>query len=479
MNHRRTPWYRPRNVLTALLSALVVFLGWAFYETMKVYRAQPNPHVDSRARLRTLSEQAAGVSRDEGGAAWRHLTDLLERAQGAWTDPDLDFGAVLEGPQLPEPIDAEREAIARLHERGVLERLERLAAGPPALDPLPGDGPLFLELFATDRGPSRQLAQARAASMRLALAERDFAEVTAAFDQTLALGRTEACRPFLLGYLTGQAIQALALGELRYELMEAEFPEAVCRRLLESVDLHPLPDFEFALEAERIYFHDQVQWWYSDDGEGDGYLVAAPYMPPGVGAPIRPSLLGAARSRFLWAGRAETIEAYDDLVDRMVEVHRLEPAARAGALHDVDPLLDRLSRRYDLIRLMCPAFRQALENEAVMRLRIETVRLMLALETHRAVHGRYPDGLGDLVPDFMAKLPLDPVHGAPFGYRLVEDDPHGRPYLLYVTGVDLVDDGGRELPGAGTHVSWALPLREPGFAGYDAILNPPRLAVDE
>ena len=48
----------------------------------------------------------------------------------------------------------------------------------------------------------------------------------------------------------------------------------------------------------------------------------------------------------------------------------------------------------------------------------------------------------DLVPQILVTVPSDPLHGGPFGYRLTPDDPHGRPYLLYSTGLDRNDDGG-------------------------------------
>ncbi|MCH8315985.1 MAG: hypothetical protein IIA64_08440, partial [Planctomycetes bacterium] len=50
--------------------------------------------------------------------------------------------------------------------------------------------------------------------------------------------------------------------------------------------------------------------------------------------------------------------------------------------------------------------------------------------------------LDDLVPEILAAVPIDPLHGGVFGYRLTPDDPHGRPYLLYSTGLDRNDDGG-------------------------------------
>lgn len=58
--------------------------------------------------------------------------------------------------------------------------------------------------------------------------------------------------------------------------------------------------------------------------------------------------------------------------------------------------------------------------------------------------GTSPESLDDLVPEYLEAVPIDPASGKAYGYRLLTDDPDGRPYLLYSFGVDGADDGGEE-----------------------------------
>jgi hypothetical protein len=64
-------------------------------------------------------------------------------------------------------------------------------------------------------------------------------------------------------------------------------------------------------------------------------------------------------------------------------------------------------------------------------------RLALALEAYRIKKGNYPATLDDLVPDFLPRVPADPLDGQPL--RLKRD---GKDLLLYSIGRDLKDDGG-------------------------------------
>lgn len=61
----------------------------------------------------------------------------------------------------------------------------------------------------------------------------------------------------------------------------------------------------------------------------------------------------------------------------------------------------------------------------------------LALAAYRARHEEYPAELSELVPDYVAEVPLDPYTDAPFVYQL-----NGTGYILYALGPNLVDDGG-------------------------------------
>jgi len=61
----------------------------------------------------------------------------------------------------------------------------------------------------------------------------------------------------------------------------------------------------------------------------------------------------------------------------------------------------------------------------------------LALRCHGAAHGSPPKELGDLVPEFLARVPLDTFTERALIYR-----PNGTNWSLYSVGPDRADDGG-------------------------------------
>ena len=62
-----------------------------------------------------------------------------------------------------------------------------------------------------------------------------------------------------------------------------------------------------------------------------------------------------------------------------------------------------------------------------------------AIERYRLEHGRIPERLDGLVPQFLAKIPCDPCDGQPMRYKLADDGE----YILYSIGWNGVDEGGR------------------------------------
>jgi hypothetical protein len=76
----------------------------------------------------------------------------------------------------------------------------------------------------------------------------------------------------------------------------------------------------------------------------------------------------------------------------------------------------------------------ALANETKRQLAVTA----LALARHHLAVGSYPDRLEDLVPRFLAAVPMDPVDGRALRYRR-EDPQFPR---LYSVGLNGKDDGG-------------------------------------
>ena len=71
-----------------------------------------------------------------------------------------------------------------------------------------------------------------------------------------------------------------------------------------------------------------------------------------------------------------------------------------------------------------------------------TIRLLiceLALASFHRRHDRWPESLSELVPDYVAQVPIDPLdpNGAELRYRRGAND-----YVLYSVGPNCLDDGG-------------------------------------
>ena len=62
----------------------------------------------------------------------------------------------------------------------------------------------------------------------------------------------------------------------------------------------------------------------------------------------------------------------------------------------------------------------------------------IALKRFQVKHGKWPQTLGELTPEFFAAVPVDPFDGKPLRYHPNADGT----FLLYCVGEDGVDDGG-------------------------------------
>jgi hypothetical protein len=62
----------------------------------------------------------------------------------------------------------------------------------------------------------------------------------------------------------------------------------------------------------------------------------------------------------------------------------------------------------------------------------------IALKRFQLAHGKFPDELKNLVPEYLASVPLDPMNGKSLHYH---PKPDGA-FLLYSVGADGADNGG-------------------------------------
>jgi hypothetical protein len=109
---------------------------------------------------------------------------------------------------------------------------------------------------------------------------------------------------------------------------------------------------------------------------------------------------------------------------------RLQASRNADARYLCRPDALLLSKMASMSGLM----RQ--ETRAVAWL--ETAATALAAERYRLGQGRFPDAVDQLVPDYLAAVPVDPFDGAPLRYRRAD-----RGFVVHSVGEDGRDDGGQ------------------------------------
>ncbi|MDW8310702.1 MAG: hypothetical protein RMK20_15115 [Verrucomicrobiales bacterium] len=119
----------------------------------------------------------------------------------------------------------------------------------------------------------------------------------------------------------------------------------------------------------------------------------------------------------------------------------------ACALTELDAAIKQLRQRHPKAGRWFLANPFELNRSVLLRFRAAEIqrRLLLtalALKRYERRHGRLPETLEALVPEFCSTVPRDPVDGQPLRYRpLTEGD-----FLLYSVGEDGTDDGGDASP---------------------------------
>ena len=102
--------------------------------------------------------------------------------------------------------------------------------------------------------------------------------------------------------------------------------------------------------------------------------------------------------------------------------------------------------------------------------RLELMRLAATLSVFRAENGHYPETLDDLVPRFVASLPIDIYSEKPPIYK-ADDDRAG--CLLYSVGQNGVDDGGTDVSGWIVDGAWRDEMQEVDYPAIDEVIRFP------
>ncbi len=285
------------------------------------------------------------------------------------------------------------------------------------------------------------------ADARLAESDGDLARASEDLVAVFGIARHASEGGTLIHQLIAAAVRTLFARETvaLLERSGERVPADSLRRLAEAIAAVPPSAFRADLSVERLFMEDLVQRCFSDDGNGDGSLLSEPMWELGplmssAGPTSADRALVAMLSPAAWLaapGRAETLEQHRRWFeefdaeaslpgwDRGSVAERFEVDVRQGTLANV------------FLQLMMPAIWGVKETLREVRTELDAAAIATALARFRVERGAWPTSLKELVPTYLATLPIDRETDLPLRYAVTDAGPR-----VWSTGVDGIDDGG-------------------------------------
>lgn len=489
---KRKPWYRLRNIVLMVLAAALV---WIIGVVRSAASARLGPQIDYAARFNELAFGGAApdpgaLNRWDDYLALVREYDAMESAFQAKSKTHrfqhlrlhvLD--AALEPGDSPKRVQQLRtdqmraaEFITELHATDFPERLEAvLMSGPVRWQMVP-------RRFAVIQHPpdgmsGSSIASAFVGEIGLAFDARRDQDAVVAVRRALLMARMLIGRPSQFQYTLGKSVEVSACGTIIGRCMTLDIRPETARALLAELDRMPAHSPEHVFEAERLTCLDIIQRTYSDDGNGNGILLASEVSELGYTSGGGSKVSRWSNWRGLFApDRRETERALNEIVNTLVARSRVIPPERRA--HPFPFKNETEVTAYYRNHVLGSYFTSLMTNRAqkasdYAHAMNSATRIVLALEFYQASHDAVPAALDDLVPDVIPLLPADHyASDGRFRYSVrepTEDDP--RAYILYSVGPDGDDHHATPIP-RGKSIFDAGP-------GFDLIFNPNPLAEDD
>jgi len=269
--------------------------------------------------------------------------------------------------------------------------------------------------------------------------------------------------PVLIGYLVQVAIESIAYsafwdGTSQHAWSDAQL--AAFQRRFEGLKQKQRDSLVKAFRGERI--GGVIAFELGRQGRISFETLGAPEATnDGLAATIEEMIPRA----WLLQNQAYHSQVLDQVVDAL---QSCDPERGIGAKDSIwetkqidEWLYDRKGSRFNPYRIFGHMLLPGLAKvHAKADRSLTTSRLAITvagLERHRIATGTYPKALGELVPRFVAKVPLDPMDGQPLRYRLNADGT----FTLYSVGPNHADDHGVFESRQGQDLDWVWPPNHP------------------
>ncbi len=437
---------RPRKTVSyktwVAVAVLIVLATYTIWVMLALSR-KPTVAVDYLAKL---NEVAAAVP--EHDRAWPRYQVVLSLLTGEpqspaqWPgDPGWEVFATW--------VDDQAEAIDQLRLITAMPGMGDVLTAPATSTTAPSSSPPLLQgsVIAASLpalGSMRSLGRLLLADAREAMAVGDGDRAVADIIAIVGLARHLREHPILINDLVSLSLFRMALATAAgimerapSTLSDANLAD-LAAALAQTDDL-----LSVRIAGERYMMLDILQRIYTDDGEGDGWLIPGSlgevmgFAQSGTGPSAFLSTLAAPAADCLIASRREMREEADRFYE-CAALHRgealwqwKENPHNAVLYARQDKPLGRFE--YLLLDMLAPALDQSALYARYAEGRRDAALAAIAIEQFRRREGRWPVTLAEA----MEEPVLDPWAPQPMGLAF----PDGKP-VLYSLGSDRDDDGG-------------------------------------
>jgi hypothetical protein len=192
------------------------------------------------------------------------------------------------------------------------------------------------------------------------------------------------------------------------------------------------------MEGEKVFWYDQIQRSFTDDGQGGGRMLVRG-MPYVVTDDWKENLWRFVS--FNHPGRQEVVANIDKYFGLFAQKLTETPWELRDEAID-NQVWNEVNITPLMLKIQIPAHERVGQIAWRLKLGREALLTVLAVMRYEKEKGRYPAGLGELVQGgYLKKLPMDPYSDGPLVYRKTE-----KGFLLYSVGLNLKDDDGEMGP---------------------------------
>ena len=275
-------------------------------------------------------------------------------------------------------------------------------------------------------------------------------------DACFRLSKSLADEPFLISLLTRFSCESLIISSLEYVLNRQSLTDKQLQHLSREFQYQENPHgLEHALAGELCMgatifrvFPEVPNGSSNYDRSGDDEYPSEQQAQRRSQARVFLKLTGFTTRDFGY---------FLEAMHEHLEISKLTyPQALDREAMEDKRLNDELSFRhfYILSSLLLPAQSKAGVRACGMTARFNIVQTVLAIERFRlANQDRIPEKLNELVPAFLASVPMDPFDGQPLRFKKLNPG-----YLVYSVGPDRKDDGGIEPTGYNLNARGDIPF---------------------